>query len=71
MIEVFKSLLDRLETLSGDKVQEMERIAQRNGFGEDLEKLILMDTYIYDIIQQMQSMLEVIYPDELQPPKEE
>ena len=50
MINVALTLINRLETLSALKIEAMEDIAKRNGVGDCLEKLILLDNNIYDTI---------------------
>ncbi len=60
MINVAITLINRLEALSGLKVETMERIAQRDGLGEDLEKLIMIDGNIWDTIQQLKTLLEAM-----------
>ena len=60
MINVALTLINRLETLSALKIEAMEDIAKRNGVGDCLEKLILLDNNIYDTIQQLKTLLETM-----------
>jgi hypothetical protein len=57
MLNVLMTLINRLETLSAMKIEAMEGIAKRNGLGEELEKLILLDNNIYDTIQQAKTII--------------
>ena len=60
MLNVLLTLLNRLDTLSAIKVGSMERMVQRNGVGKDLERLILIDTRIYDTIQLAKAIVKTL-----------
>jgi len=62
MLEVIMTLINRLETLSAMKIEAMEDIVKRDGIGDKLEQLILIDNNIYDTIQQMKTVVEIIEP---------
>ena len=60
MLSTLITLINRLEILSTLKIQAMEDIVRRNGVGEELEKLIIIDINLYNTIQKAKVIANIL-----------
>jgi len=60
MLSTLITLINRLEILSALKIQAMENIVRRNGVGEELEKLIIIDINLYNTIQKAKVIANIL-----------
>jgi len=51
-----------METLLNIEVEQVVNISKRNGFGEELEKVIMVTNRLYKLIRQMRQIIEITEP---------
>ena len=62
MKDILLSQLNQMETLLDIEVEQVVNISKRNGFGEELEKVIMVTNRLYKLIRQMRQIIEITEP---------